>query len=67
METGKEPLRQGDEFISEALRDIYCSPFLTCSECNSIAFVNGPKLRKALVATELDPKAEAIPRCPSCG
>ena len=69
MESEEVLAGAGEEFISEALQEFYCSPFLTCSECNSISFIDAVQLRKALVSETThgsNLKLEALPRCPTC-
>lgn len=54
------------------LKAFYLSPYLTCSECNAVVFVNAMMLRDALIA-DADPganrahlKLEALPECSGC-
>ena len=57
----------------EDLKAFYLSPYLTCSECNAVVFINATMLRDALIA-DADPSAnrarlklEALPECSGCG
>eukprot|EP00946_MAST-07B_sp_MAST-7B-sp1_P002527 g2527.t1 len=57
----------------EDLKAFYLSPYLTCSECNAVIFINATMLREALIA-DADPSAnrarlklEALPECSGCG
>ncbi|CAM9570941.1 unnamed protein product [Phaeothamnion confervicola] len=49
----------------------YTSPYLTCSKCNGVAFVDALRLRSSLrLQGVLDPEAlpdEPLPSCPDCG
>lgn len=56
----------------EDLEAFYLSPYLTCSECNAVVFINATMLRDALVADATGGnrghlKLEALPECSGCG
>jgi len=49
--------------------DFYLSPYLTCGECNSIAFIDSKTIKAALILVDnvsMGLLVEALPQCPGC-
>ena len=55
----------------EDLKSFYLSPYLSCSECNAVSFINSEQLEKALIADIGGESGglslEALPECSGCG